>query len=64
MEAAFGRMPVSRIFLGPVGVDALILLGAVRDLTVGGRIHKVYLYALPPIVLMQVCAEYTFTQQS
>jgi hypothetical protein len=64
MEAAFGRMPISHIYLGPVGVDALILFGAARDAIVDRRVHKVYLYALPPMVLLQIIAEYTFVQQS
>ena len=64
MEAAFGRMPISQIYLGPIGVDALILLGVARDIIVERRIHKVYLYALPPMILLQVIAEYTFVQRS
>lgn len=64
LEAAFGRIPISRIFLAPVGVDLLILLGVVRDVIVDRRIHKVYLYALPAMILLQVIAEYTFVHQS
>jgi hypothetical protein len=47
--AAFGRFPES--IFPPVmfyaGVDVLILLGVVRDLVVGPRVHKVYAYAFP-----------------
>jgi len=35
-------------------LDCLILLGVVRDWVVDKRVHKVYLYALPSLI---VCAE-------
>jgi hypothetical protein len=54
-SAAFGRFPTN--FFPPAyfytGVDALILLGALRDLVVQRRIHKVYLYALPMLFAAQ-----------
>jgi hypothetical protein len=54
-SAAFGRFPTN--FFPPAyfysGVDALILLGALRDLVVNRRIHKVYLYALPLLFAAQ-----------
>jgi hypothetical protein len=54
-SAAFGRFPTN--FFPPAyfytGVDALILFGALRDLAVLGRIHKVYLYALPLLFAAQ-----------
>jgi hypothetical protein len=53
--AAFGRFPTN--FFAPVyfywGVDALILLGALRDLAGQRRIHKIYLYALPSLFVAQ-----------
>jgi len=63
-EAAFGRFPSLHIFLAPIGLDILILLGVLRDVIVEHRIHKVYLYALPPMILFQIIAEYTFVHQS
>jgi len=35
------------------GVDALVLAGALRDLLADGRVHRVYLVALPLLVLGQ-----------
>lgn len=57
--AAFGRMPLldqGEWFY--VGVDGLILLGALRDLAVSRRIHRVYWYALPAIVAGQLLTAY------
>lgn len=58
--ASFGRFP-ERI-LPPVlfyaGVDALILLGVGRDLLVDKSVHRVYRYALPPIVAGQIGVMY------
>jgi hypothetical protein len=54
MDAAIGRFDFwfnHSIFY--VGLDLLIVLGVVRDLVVDGRIHKVYLYALPVLVVGQ-----------
>lgn len=55
--AAWGRMPllinipyISFYF----GVDALILMGVMRDLIVSRRVHTVYLCYLPPLVLLQL----------
>jgi len=39
-------------------VDLLILLGVVRDLIVDRRVHKVYLYALPAVIVGQNLALY------
>lgn len=36
------------------GVDLLIVLGALRDLVVDGRVHRVYWIALPVMVVAQV----------
>ena len=37
-----------------VGVDLLVFLGVLRDLIVDRRIHPVYLFALPTLVLAQL----------
>ncbi len=41
-----------------LGVDLLIALGVMRDLVVDRRVHKVYLYALPAIIVVQNLAIY------
>ena len=61
-SAAFARFP--HYFVPPVmffyaDVDLLILLGVARDLIVNRRIHQVYLYALPVLILGQIAALYT-----
>src|SRR5262249_31513170 len=60
--AAFGRFP--RILVPEhwfyVGVDLLVLLGVVRDLVVMKRVHAVYLYALPLLVVGQAATIYMF----
>jgi len=48
----------------PAGVAFLILLGAVRDLIVNRRVHKVYLYALPLDIAIQIFAMQTYTHAS
>jgi hypothetical protein len=58
MSAAAGRLippnlPVQWIY---VGVDALILLGLGSDWIVNKRIHPVYLYGLPAVLLGQLIA--------
>jgi hypothetical protein len=47
-----------------VGVDALILLGLARDWIVNKRIHPVYLYSLPAVLLAQLIAEHLFLSGS
>ncbi len=42
------------------GLDLLIVLGIVRDWLVDGRVHKVYLYALPPLIAVQSLAMYAW----
>jgi hypothetical protein len=42
----------------------LICLGAIRDLIVERRVHKVYLYALPILIVCQVAAMETFVHAS
>jgi hypothetical protein len=55
-SAAWGRMPNQTFafvwFYS--GVDALILLGVLRDLFVMKKVHRVYWYALPVLVVAQV----------
>lgn len=41
-----------------IGVDLLIVAGVLRDLVVDGRIHKVYLYALPVMIVGEGLAVY------
>ncbi len=64
LEAAFARIPIFHRIFAPVGTDALILLGVMRDVLVDRRVHKVYLYALPTMIVVQVFAEYTFVHAS
>jgi hypothetical protein len=56
--AAFARFPHSILprHLWYVGVDALILVAAVRDLVHTRHLHPVYLYGLPLLVLGQALA--------
>ena len=57
MDAAVGRFDFvfdHNLFF-PL-LDLLILLGAARDLIVDGRVNKVYLYALPPLIVGQTLA--------
>jgi hypothetical protein len=57
--AAFGRMPAfdhAEWFYA--GVDALILLGAVRDGFVLGRVHPVYRFGLPAMIAGQFLTAY------
>ena len=58
-DAAFGRFDYlfDHNLLFPC-VDLLILLGVARDLLVDGRVHKVYLYALPLLIVGQSLAIY------
>jgi hypothetical protein len=61
--AAFGRFPA--YLLNPTffyaGVDVLILLGVVRDRIVSRKIHPVYSYALPLLIIGQTVVMYTNT---
>jgi hypothetical protein len=54
--AAFGRMPMVSHMWFYAGVDALVLLGVARDLIVNRRIHVVYRYALPALIVCQIFA--------
>jgi hypothetical protein len=62
--AAFGRFPYA---LMPrhwfyAGVDALILVGIVRDLIVTERVHPVYLFGLPMLATGQTAAIFTYVK--
>jgi hypothetical protein len=63
-DAAFGRFPALPFIFSPVGVDALICLGVIRDFIVERRVHKVYLYALPILIVCQIVAMETFVHAS
>jgi hypothetical protein len=63
--AAFGRMPwVNEHNLSYYCVDFLILLGALRDLLVSRRIHRVYLFALPVLIAVPTFVVYTVVHAS
>jgi hypothetical protein len=53
MTAAIARFPHSSVVLAYFGVDALILLGVLRDLIVNRKVHVVYRYALPALIVWQ-----------
>lgn len=55
-SAAFGRFPMIPHPWFYAGVDLLILLGVARDLIVNRRVHAVYRYALPVLIVCQVFA--------
>lgn len=61
MDAAIGRFDFwfNHNLFYP-GLDLLIVLGMVRDWVVDGRVHKVYLYTLPPIIAVQSLAVYVW----
>jgi hypothetical protein len=63
-DAAFGRFPQLPFAFAPGGVDALIFLGILRDLIVDRRIHKVYLYAFPLLLLFQTFCMQTYLHAS
>jgi hypothetical protein len=64
LDAAFGRFPALPLVFSPVGVDALICLGVIRDFIVEHRVHKVYLYTLPILIIWQIVAVETFLHAS
>ena len=61
MDAAVGRFEFvfNHNLFYPI-LDVLIALGMVRDRVVDGRVHKVYLYALPPMIVLQSLAVYAW----
>jgi hypothetical protein len=61
MDAAIGRFDF--IFdhsLFYLALDCLIVLGMARDWVVDGRVHKVYVYALPAMIVLQSFAIYAW----
>jgi hypothetical protein len=60
--AAFNRFPASIVpdNWGYAGVDALVFLGVCRDLFVTKRIHPVYLYGLPLMIVGQILTMYIY----
>ena len=61
MDAAIGRfnfMLDHNLFY--LALDGLIGLGMARDWVVDGRVHKIYLYALPAMIVVQSFAIYTW----
>jgi hypothetical protein len=63
--AAWGRLPESELpgFWFYVGVDLLIIMGAVRDFLVNRKIHRVYLIALPLFIAGQIAISHiTYTE--
>jgi hypothetical protein len=59
LDAAFGRFDyLFNHSLFFVCVDAVMLLGVARDLLVDRRVHKLYLYAIPVLVVGQNLAIY------
>jgi len=61
MDAAIGRFDFwfnNSIFY--IGLDLLIVLGMLRDWQVDGKVHKVYWYALPPMIALQSVAIYAW----
>ena len=59
MDAALGRFDFwfnHNLFFP--GLDCLIVLGMMRDRVVDGRVHKVYIYALPIMIVLQSAAVY------
>lgn len=59
MDAAFGRFDfLFNHNLFYPALDLLVVLGMLRDWRVDGRVHKVYLYALPSMILIQIFAVY------
>jgi hypothetical protein len=61
MDAAIGRFDFffNHNLFYPA-LDLLIVLGMVRDWMVDGRVHKVYLYALPALIVVQSLAIYAW----
>ena len=65
LDAAFGR--VDYIYthgLFYYCLDGVILLGVLRDLVVSHRVHKVYLIALPALLVTQIFVVHTWQSSS
>ena len=63
-DAAWARFPLVPLAYSPAGVDLLVLLGIVRDLIVDRRVHKVYLYAFPLLIIVQIFCVQTYLHAS
>jgi hypothetical protein len=63
-DAAWARFPLIPLAYSPAGVDVLVLLGIVRDLIVDRRVHKVYIYAFPLLLVLQVFCMQTYLHAS
>jgi hypothetical protein len=63
-DAAWARFPPMPLAFAPAGVDVLVLLGILRDLIVDRRIHKVYLYAFPLLIVLQIFCVQTYLHAS
>lgn len=61
MDAGFGRFGYvfNHDLYYPL-LDLLIVLGMVRDWMVEGRVHKVYRYGLPAMIVVQAAAIYLY----
>ena len=65
LDAAFGRFDtIYNHGLFFWCLDGVILLGVLRDLYVNRRIHKTYVYALPPLFVVQAFVTYTWLSAS
>lgn len=65
LDAAFGR--IDYVFSHNLYfwcLDGVILLGVVRDLVVNRRIHKVYIVALPVLIICQMFVVHTYASAS
>ena len=61
MDAAFGRFEfIFNHSLFYLALDCVIVLGIVRDWVVDNRVRKVYLYALPTLIVVQSLAIYAW----
>jgi hypothetical protein len=61
MDAAIGRFDfMFNHNLFYPALDCLIVLGMLRDWVVDKRVHKVYLYALPSLIVVQSLATYAW----
>ncbi len=61
MDAAFGRFDfLFNHNLFYPALDLLILLGMARDWVVDRRVHQVYLYALPSLIVLQSLTIYAW----
>ena len=61
-SAAFGRFP-NQAFSEHwfyTGVDLLIVIAILRDLIVSRRVHPIYLYALPALIVAQTFAMHLY----